>query len=462
MTVPHVAPGQKWSYPKAADANEIADAANWVAAHREGNAFDAPPCLRQTDHIHLTNGSGTTAVAGEVLGIQAPIVSPVDDADHAAARARHAGELPARGIADPARNHIGKFAVLDEAAATSAFARGVVSGLVYAQITVVEQWHEFADIDVHGVGAVGRTLVSTSCGSACAQILWKASGTGMRWALLRLANAGQFHLVGVPIGDGITARALTVPGTGVVQVYRRVGSALAAVVDQSSNLVYQTVYSLSDDPILPQTGTPSYGLSEDYYLLHCDRWHTWWIEPHSYPKLATIYLGSPVLQNPAAGIASSGYLSHMTITGNPSNLDLQIVQEPIYVGAGNEFCRVLVTGDYHLAFHWGGGVSEKLAGTLPVFYRIEIVWRFISPAGVSSTVFYAPSSAMRVIVGTSASYAQDKTGHSMSTCVRLTAGTKIEGEISLLVGAPGDSVKFNNVSSQNDEFCARLTALKVA
>jgi hypothetical protein len=127
----------------------------------------------------------------------------------------------------PTDDHNGKFAILIEPLPANAIGRAVLSGVWCVEINVTDEDHEYAD-----VSDGSHYLMSGVAGSA--QILDKASGTGLQWAHIRLGckrhqarwiefvvnAAGGFSTTDASVAvDGITYHDGREPQTPVTTVY---------------------------------------------------------------------------------------------------------------------------------------------------------------------------------------------------------------------------------------------------
>src|SRR5690606_27420873 len=139
MTITRVAPGQEWAPRPASQENEIADAVNWVTAHRRGDTFDRPSRQRDYGIIALRNQSGSDIARGQVLAIAGPMITtePASLPQHYMGRPVHDGTLPSV----PTRLAV---AVADEEVASGAIGRFVAQGLCVAKVNVTATWHRRA------------------------------------------------------------------------------------------------------------------------------------------------------------------------------------------------------------------------------------------------------------------------------------------------------------------------------
>jgi hypothetical protein len=123
--------------------------------------------------IFIKNGSGSTVNRFGILSVSGILVDHASNADDFLARAVFTGATPATG--DKA------FAILhDTNAAANEIVKATMFGVVQVQIDVTNANHGYADIK----NADSAKLKSASYGPA--QILWKESGTGTKWALVNL------------------------------------------------------------------------------------------------------------------------------------------------------------------------------------------------------------------------------------------------------------------------------------
>jgi len=80
----------------------------------------------------------------------------------------------------PAAGHTGSFVVLLEPIIDGEIGRAVVSGVTPVKVDVADEAHAYADI------AVGQAGYLASGESGSALILWKETGTGQKWALVKI------------------------------------------------------------------------------------------------------------------------------------------------------------------------------------------------------------------------------------------------------------------------------------
>lgn len=124
--------------------------------------------------IKVKNTSAADRARFSVLGLDAPIITPTASLDGFKQRPQIKGVVPTDA------DHTGKFCILYEPLRNNITGWGLVSGPALVQIDVVHASHRFADVK----NSDSTKLKSSHCGSA--EILWKESGTGTKWALVRL------------------------------------------------------------------------------------------------------------------------------------------------------------------------------------------------------------------------------------------------------------------------------------
>ena len=86
-----------------------------------------------------------------------------------------------------AGTHDGKFAILWEPLKVGTLGLAWIFGVCQAQINVTNASHGYADI----ANTDATKLTSNVAGGA--QILWKESGTGTVWAVIRFVHSGYAH-----------------------------------------------------------------------------------------------------------------------------------------------------------------------------------------------------------------------------------------------------------------------------
>lgn len=145
-------------------------------AHRQRQSFQTPPAAgRITDNVPVKNNSGVDVARFGILGIDGILFSPTDNLQE------FQNNFALKGIT-PAAGHVGNFVIMQTPVANGRIGRGVVCGCTPVQVNVLETTHGFAEIK----DTDATQLESAASGSA--QIIYKESGIGTKWALIRFAG----------------------------------------------------------------------------------------------------------------------------------------------------------------------------------------------------------------------------------------------------------------------------------
>lgn len=123
----------------------------------------------------------------------------------------------------PVSTSRGKFGVVLGATPVGKLGRVATSGTIAVQVNVVDALHTHADV----TPSVINSLTSGFAGTA--EILWKESGTGLNWAVIR------FPVIDYGVILGVTKAQIAVGGSGAIDVYRN-GSVSAA--DETVHLTW--------------------------------------------------------------------------------------------------------------------------------------------------------------------------------------------------------------------------------
>jgi len=162
-----------------ADEGEEATSGTVVWAWPAGFDDEGAPLLRfehRPAEVSVKNTTANDLSKFDVLGVSGVEITPATSLSKFKRRVALTGTTPA------VPDHRGKFVVLLDDLPAGAVGRAIASGLCHVQISVSagEEALERADVDD---GQVGH-LVPRPDGSA--QILWRETGTGTRWAIVRL------------------------------------------------------------------------------------------------------------------------------------------------------------------------------------------------------------------------------------------------------------------------------------
>jgi hypothetical protein len=196
-----VKPGDPLKIP-ASTFNTLIDVAR---AHRQRqHAVNQQPrsTARDGGTVLLRNDSAADRQRFDILGLGDPVILP-DAGSGAEQQFKNAVAL--RGVAPAASSHKGRFAVLAEPLTIGAIGKAIVSGVTPARLYVEDESFGFADINDADPGSL------KTCRDGSAQILWRQSGTGLVWGVVKLGVAilGTHASPKVLGGSGATADAET-------------------------------------------------------------------------------------------------------------------------------------------------------------------------------------------------------------------------------------------------------------
>jgi len=157
--------------------NSFIDAAQAHKARQQASNQTDRQAFRQSGIVLVRNGSGADRSRFDVLGIDAPVITPTDNEDAFKNKVVLSGSTPAEG------DHSGRFVILLEPLADGKVGMACASGVCAAHVDVQHEDHQFADIKD------GNASSLQSRESGAATILWKETGTGLKWGIVNLAGA---------------------------------------------------------------------------------------------------------------------------------------------------------------------------------------------------------------------------------------------------------------------------------
>jgi len=167
----------------AATFNTFVDAARNYLQRRQSQGGRATPSARDSGIVLAKNATGYDQDRFDVLGVDSPVITPTDNADEFKNRVTIDGVTPTEA------SHWGAFAILLEPVASGEIGRACVSGICPVKVYVTDTTHAFADV------SDGQAGYLAGAETGAAQILWRETGTGEVWAIVRL---------GVPAAPGGT------------------------------------------------------------------------------------------------------------------------------------------------------------------------------------------------------------------------------------------------------------------
>lgn len=150
---------------------------------------EAQASFQQASIILVRNDSGANRQRFEVLGVDAPIIDPSTNEEEFKNRVALSCVAPA------ADTHEGKFVVLAEPIATGKIGRAYAAGVCPVKIDVPDEDHEWRYAEIaDGVTANLKVSMQGSAG-----VLWRAGGTGVQWAVVRLGKPIPMHVFPVDL-----------------------------------------------------------------------------------------------------------------------------------------------------------------------------------------------------------------------------------------------------------------------
>ena len=180
-----VRPGDPLKIP-AAGYNAMVDAARAEQQRRHGIDRSAKPGFVEPAMVLVKNNSGADRDRFDILGIDGPIFTPTDNLDS------FKNDRAVKGITPTTADHTGNFVILLEPLKAGKIGSAVASGVCVVKVNVTDTDHEYADV------ANAQAAYMASGHSGAARILWAESGTGQKWALVRIGAGG-----GLPNGVNI-------------------------------------------------------------------------------------------------------------------------------------------------------------------------------------------------------------------------------------------------------------------
>jgi hypothetical protein len=173
--------------------NAMVSAIEWVERNRLrlGTERFTP----ESSGVNVKNNSSDDIDAGGVLGLGAPLITVSDNLSAFKEAASFVGASPT------SPDHVGNFGICLEPIPAGKIGKCAISGIAICKIQVDSSSHQqYADI------RHGRTDKLIARYSGAAEILWKESGTGDKWAIVNLGPLVQQAYQGKLTG-GLTSTA---------------------------------------------------------------------------------------------------------------------------------------------------------------------------------------------------------------------------------------------------------------
>lgn len=181
--------------------------------------------------VPVKNDTGSTIDRFHAAAIGDPLFSPTDSSQ--TFKNQIGGGLTGETMSS---SYFGKFAVFQETVANGKIGRACIHGLTVAQITVNHADHDRVDVDTAG----GSKLVSQFYGAG--QILYKESGTGTKWAIIRI---GEFV---APMMKAIADGTITAGSSGTADI--QFGGSSSESISAYLNWMHNSTDCADEDELL--------------------------------------------------------------------------------------------------------------------------------------------------------------------------------------------------------------------
>ena len=170
----------------AATYNAFIDAARAEQAHQGDQGVPGQAVPRESGIVLIKNTTESDLDRFDILGIDSPVFTPTDNEQEFKNRVALKGVTPDTEEDE----HYGRFAILLEPLAAGNIGLGMEQGVTPEKVNIDDVSYRTADL----CDAQTGYLEAGNEGSA--RILWIKSGTGVKWAVVRLGNSTS------PLPDG--------------------------------------------------------------------------------------------------------------------------------------------------------------------------------------------------------------------------------------------------------------------
>jgi hypothetical protein len=234
-----VSSGQPLTIPAAVWNNVLDMVQDYRNSRMNGGAGAMRPGRPGGNIILVRNDSGAARARFDVLGISAPVYTPTQNLS------TFQNQIAAVGVT-PVAGHAGKFVIMLEPLAAGSIGQALVVGVCPVQVNVTDANHGFADVAASQCGY----LASGSTGAAA--ILWKESGTGVKWAIVKLAIQGGSSQAG---SSTFPAKVTASLGSAAYSVREQSCTGAGAFADKSGAQLV-TAHNLSELSLGPGGAMP--------------------------------------------------------------------------------------------------------------------------------------------------------------------------------------------------------------
>lgn len=171
--------GETWQ-PSASDHNAFVGAWQYVQRMLRSGGARVGRNAWGTGIVSMRNSSGADRDRFDVLGIDAPTITPSDNL------AQFQGQICLDGVT-PTLGHMGRFAVLLEPVKAGRITPwAMVAGVTVAKVNFRPAGdHQFCE----AAGGEAGALETLAGGSA--RLLWPTTGSGVEWSVIRLCDGNE-------------------------------------------------------------------------------------------------------------------------------------------------------------------------------------------------------------------------------------------------------------------------------
>jgi hypothetical protein len=235
-----VSAGEPLTIPAAVWNNLLDMVQDYRNSRMNGGAGAMRPGRPGGNIILVRNDSGAARARFDVLGVSAPIYTPTQNL------ATFTNQIAAVGVT-PAAGHAGKFVILLEPLAAGSIGQALAVGVCPVQVNVTDADHGFADI------ATGQCGYLASGTAGAAAILWKETGTGVKWAVVKLAIQGGSSQAGSSTFPAKVAAAVS----GAAYTVREQSCTGAGIFADKSGAQLVTAHNLAELSLGPGGAVPT-------------------------------------------------------------------------------------------------------------------------------------------------------------------------------------------------------------
>lgn len=173
--------------------NTIVDAINGQKNAQINVGSESPDPVGAAGLVPVRNDSGSDVDRYGILGIDSPLFSPTDNL------ASFKSHVLLKGVTPTLAAHRGKFVIAEGPIKSGKIGMCRLLGVCPVQVNVLADKIDYADVEVDSSYTLAR-LRTIPSGSA--QILWRETGTGIKWAIVRLGSPAPTTRLALVTKDG--------------------------------------------------------------------------------------------------------------------------------------------------------------------------------------------------------------------------------------------------------------------